>query len=141
MKKKKISIIADDEELLFLLQDFLKQEGYQVKTYSHTTFIDVLEKDDYDLLILDVWFNATQAGVEMAQAIKNRKNLQKKPIIMMSSDTTIQHHASLASVKKFLSKPINFDALIDTIHTLFSEKATPQLSRGFATYTQIREQI
>lgn len=139
MAKKVISIVDDDTELLDILTAFLKNEGFIVRTYSHTTFIDILEKDGFDLLILDAWFDTNLAGVEMAQAIKNRKKLQKKPIIMMSSDSNIQEHASSVGIKNFLSKPLDFETLVATIKAHFMPHSTLQLSPEFATYNQTHE--
>lgn len=138
--KKVISIIDDDEELVDILRDFLIHAGYKVRTYSHTTFIDVLEQDNFDLLLLDIWFDANRAGIEMAQAIRNRKKLKSKPIIMMSSDTNLGKHASVACIANFLPKPIDFEALLEIIKNLFGSRSNLQLSPEFATYNQNRGQ-
>lgn len=135
--EKVISIIDDDVELVALLREFLVSEGYTVHTHQHTTFIDVLEKDNYDLLLLDVWFNTNKAGIEMAQAIGNRKNLGEKPIILISSDSDLPRHASVAKISNFLSKPLDVRALLETINNLL-QPARP-LCPEFAACTQSRE--
>lgn len=139
--KRVIAIIDDDETLLAILKTVLEEEGYIVKPYSHTIFIDVLEEDSYDLLLLDVWFDTYRAGVEMAQAINNRAKLMNKPVIMMSSDPNLQEYAKRAGVTNYLSKPINFETLLEVVSSLFNNKKTTQLSPETEAYNRSHELI
>lgn len=138
---KIIAIIDDDQILLEILATVLEEEGYVVKKFSHTVFIDVLEKENYDVLLLDVWFDTYRAGIEMAQAIHNRASLMNKPVVMLSSDPNLQEYARKAGVKNYLSKPIDFDALLEVVNALLDTEKVKHFSRATVTYNQNRGQI
>lgn len=135
--KKTIAVIDDDPVLREMVSMVLQEEGYTVNTYSHTVFIDVLESEDYDLLLLDIWFGASRAGIEMAQAVRNRSALQKKPIILMSSDAHLEEYAVKAGVKNYLQKPLNFEALLEVVANLTQKNKIMPFSQETVAYNQI----
>lgn len=139
--KKTIAVIDDDPVLREMLSLVLKEEGYTVNMYSHTVFIDVLEKENYDLLLLDIWFGSSRAGIEMAQAVRNRQTLRKKPIILMSSDAHLEEYAEKAGVENYLQKPIDFESLLEVVNNLIKRKKITQLSQETEAYTQTPGQI
>lgn len=116
--RKRIGIIDDDEQLSEIITTILEDEGFSVKRFSDPMFVDVLEKEHFDMVLLDVWFDTHSDGIQMAQAILNNKKLKKVPILMMSSDPNLKEYAKKAGVKNYLKKPIDFTTLLGVIKKL-----------------------
>ncbi|OPJ59229.1 response regulator transcription factor [Clostridium oryzae] len=82
MEKKRILVVDDEEDIRDLLEIYLVNEGYSViKTSDGIEAIDVLEKAEIDLIILDIMMPKMD-GIQACMKIRKDKNV---PIIMLSA--------------------------------------------------------
>lgn len=82
MDKKRILIVDDEEDIRDLLEIYLVNEGYDVtKTEDGVEAIEVLEKEEIDLIILDIMMPKMD-GIQACMKIRKDKNV---PIIMLSA--------------------------------------------------------
>jgi DNA-binding response OmpR family regulator len=116
--KKRIGIIDDDDQLSEILTSILEDEGFSVTRFSDTMFLNILEDENFDMVILDVWFDTHCDGIKMAQAILSNEHLKETPILMMSSDPNLKEYAKKAGVKNYLKKPIDFPTMLVTVKKL-----------------------
>ena len=116
--KKRIGIIDDDDQLSEILASILEDEGFSVTRFSNPMFIHILEEHDFDMVLLDVWFDRRSDGIKMAKAILNNKYLKETPILIMSSDPNLKEYAKKTGVKNYLKKPIDFGSMLDVIKKL-----------------------
>ena len=124
----KIMIVDDDPDFVDSISRLLKSKGHELTTINDTEgVIEQLERDPYDVLILDVMFpeNAA-AGFHLAQEIRKHEDLSRLPILILSAINTKfpmgfgpgDIDDAWLPVQDFLEKPIDFDVLADKVQTL-----------------------
>lgn len=109
-------IIDDDQEVTASLCWLIEPLGYQVITYSSaTSFLETLVAEQANCLILDIRMPEI-TGFELHEILKARGiNL---PIIFITGhgDISMAVHAMKEGAINFLTKPINNQALLETIN-------------------------
>lgn len=80
--KKKILIVEDDESIARLQKDYLELSGYEVAIVaSGTEGLEALEKDTFDLVILDIMLPGTD-GFSVLKAIREKEDI---PVLLVSA--------------------------------------------------------
>jgi CheY-like chemotaxis protein len=83
MKKIKLLVVDDEENIRMLFKEELEEEGYQVEAASNG--LEALEKlkgSSFDLVVLDI----KMPGMDGIQALNEIKNLNKdQPVILCSA--------------------------------------------------------
>ena len=124
----KIMIVDDDPDFVDSISRLLKSKGHELTTINDTEgVVEQLERDPYDVLILDVMFpeNAA-AGFHLAQEIRKHEKLSRLPILILSAINTKfpmgfgpgDIDDAWLPVQDFLEKPIDFDVLADKVEAL-----------------------
>ena len=105
---KKILVVEDDSSIHSILEIILKQEGYDViNAYSGTEAMLVLEKENIDLIILDLML----PGLNGEEIIKN---VNYKPIIVLSAKASKDDKVNclLSGANDYITKPFDKDELL-----------------------------
>jgi two-component system, OmpR family, aerobic respiration control protein ArcA len=120
LEPKCLLIIEDDETMRVALQRIFQPEGYILKMAADATELSiVLDDTPVDLILLDVglpWIN----GFELAQLLKEHKDLKKIPLVFvsaMSSDDDMKRAFELGA-NDYIKKPFDIDKLKKTVTTL-----------------------
>ena len=124
----KIMIVDDDPDFVDSISRLLQSKGHELTTaYDTEGVVKQLERDAYDVLILDVMFpeNAA-AGFHLAQEIRKHADLSRLPILILSAINTKfpmgfgpgDIDDAWMPVQDFLEKPIDFDVLADKVEKL-----------------------
>lgn len=120
LEPKTLLIIEDDESMRAALQRIFKADGYLLKIAADATELSqVLDDSPIDLILLDVglpWIN----GFELAQLLKEHKDLKAIPLVFVSgnaSDDDVKQAFSLGA-DDFVKKPFDVDKLKKTVSTL-----------------------
>ena len=83
MKKIRLLVVDDEENIRMLFKEELEDEGYQVEAASNG--LEALEKlkgSNFDLVVLDI----KMPGMDGIQALNEIKNLNKdQPVILCSA--------------------------------------------------------
>jgi len=83
-KNSKIMIVDDSEDILVLIKDILKIEGFIPEIFNNPGLaLDVLDKT-YDLIILDLMM-PLMSGEEFLKIVRERKDLNLIPIIILTA--------------------------------------------------------
>jgi len=114
----KIAIIDDDPDIVDAVSMVLQSKGYQVVAAGNVeSGLELIEKENPDLLILDVMMDEPDDGFYLA--VKMRKNGMKKPIIMLTSVSKATGMTFGTSdsvpVDEFLEKPVSPGILLDKV--------------------------
>ena len=80
-------IVEDDKDINEMLQELLKQAGYEVKyAYSGTEAL-LIHNDKIDLIILDLML----PGKSGEEIIKELKDIKDVPVIVTSAITAVSY--------------------------------------------------
>lgn len=117
---KVILVIEDDETMRVSMKRILEQDGYVVKLAAHANELsEVLEDSAIDLILLDIglpWIN----GFELAELLKEHKDLKKIPLVFVSGQASQEDmkKAFLVGAHDYIKKPFEIDKLKKTVKTL-----------------------
>jgi len=83
MKKIKLLVVDDEENIRMLFKEELEEEGYQVEAASNgLEALDKLKGSSFDLVVFDI----KMPGMDGIQALNEIKNLNKdQPVILCSA--------------------------------------------------------
>lgn len=115
-----LTIIDDDEDFVDMLKEIVEEAGFTVSTYTYTSFVNVIEQDLPTVILLDVWFDSWQSGLELAKALKNNISLENIPVVLMSSDADVGQYSQEVGASSYLAKPFDMEELIDTLRTVIN---------------------
>ncbi len=117
---KVILVIEDDETMRLAMKRILESEGYVTKLAADGTELSmVLDDHPVDLILMDVglpWIN----GFELAQLLKDHRDLKKIPLVFVSgksSDEDIKKAFELGA-DDYIKKPFDVEKLKKTVDTL-----------------------
>jgi DNA-binding response OmpR family regulator len=117
----RILVVDDLQDNLFLLQTVLEAEGYDVDTASDgVTAIAKVKNSPPDLMLLDVMM-PDMSGFEVAQQIRQHKDLPFIPILLVTAhDESSRVEGLNAGANDFIRKPIEFDELLARVRAFCS---------------------
>ena len=125
IEPKVILVIEDDETMRAALKKIFEMDGFVVRLAADGTELSVaLEDVSPDLILLDIglpWLN----GFELAQMLKDHKELKKIPLIFVSGKTSDEDikKAFEIGANDFIKKPFEIEKLKKTVHTLLKISA------------------
>lgn len=108
---KNILVVEDDISIHSILQEILKNDGYNViDAYSGSEAIMVLEKNQVDLILLDLML----PGINGEEIIKRNNHI---PIIVLSAKISQEDKVEclLTGANDYITKPFNKDELLARI--------------------------
>jgi CheY-like chemotaxis protein len=115
---KKILVIDDEPDIVFLIKLILEKEGYRViEANSGSEGLELAKKEKPDLILLDVMM-PDMLGWEVSKKIKSDKELQKIPVAMLTVKSAAEDKLkSLEEARAdwHIAKPIDRDKLISTV--------------------------
>lgn len=121
-----ILVVDDDIDVLDSRKIVLEHNNYHVFTATNIHVADeILNREDIDLIILDVMMENDSDGFNFAQEVKNDAKFKDIPIILATAVNQrtkfkfdIEKDGAFMPVEKFMEKPIDPDDLIITIRGL-----------------------
>ncbi len=123
-----ILVIDDDETMRASIKRILESDGYTVKLAAQANELsDVLDDTPVDLILLDIglpWIN----GFELAELLKEHKDLKKIPLVFVSGQASQEdmRRAFMVGAHDYIKKPFEIDKLKKTVKTLLKISAEEQ---------------
>lgn len=117
---KVILVIEDDETMRMAMKRILETEGHVLKLAADATELSTaLDDHPVDLILMDVglpWIN----GFELAQLLKEHKDLKKIPLVFVSGQTSEadMKQAFDIGADDYIKKPFDVEKLKKTVETL-----------------------
>lgn len=108
---KKILIIEDDISIHYIIEELLKKENYiTYNAYSGTEALMLLEKEKYDLILLDIMLPAI-SGEKIIEKVTNT------PIIVLSAKASTDDKVNclLSGASDYVTKPFDSKELLARI--------------------------
>lgn len=112
---KRILIIDDEVSIQNSLEGILEDEGFSpVCSSSAEAGFTLLEEEDIDLILLDIWLGDNMDGMTALKKIKAQYDL---PVIMISGHASIETavQATRIGAFDFIEKPLSYDKVILSI--------------------------
>ena len=110
-KIETILVVDDNKDFVFSVSELLKYEGYTIeKAYDGMEALDVLERKQIDLILLDVMMPRLN-GLSTLMKIRETKQI---PVIILSAKTEESDKVSglIMGADDYISKPYNPGELI-----------------------------
>lgn len=119
-KKRKVLIVEDDLILNLLYESYLERLGFETEgelVYGKTA-IELAKNIDPDLIIMDISLEGNIDGIEAMLEIRKFSDV---PVIYITGNSDPYHvqRAKETNYLDYLTKPIEFDDLKQSIHAHF----------------------
>lgn len=123
----KILVVDDDRTTRYVLQNVLNGAGFSTSVAKDgVEALKALRAERYDLLLLDVWMPRMN-GLDLLAKLRTSKNRPR--VLVMTSDDTPE--TLLKAVReqafKYVHKPVDSPALLDTIREVLESPALPRI--------------
>lgn len=130
---KRILVVDDLADNLFLLQTLLETEGYRVETADNgRSALAKLQTASPDLVLLDVMM-PDMTGFEVTQHIRQHQQFASVPIVLITAHSEAKAEEGLAvGADDFVSKPIDFDDLMQRVQK-FLHPGSQTKNRDFSS--------
>jgi DNA-binding response OmpR family regulator len=119
--KKRILIVEDEPTLLFALQDYLDQHGFEVDAVSELEEANALLMNmPYDVVVTDLRLTPVQAaeGLNVIEMVRER-SLSSRIVVLTGCGTgAIENAARRLGIDRYLRKPVPLSVLAGTISEL-----------------------
>ncbi len=119
---KKVLIAEDSSVIQNLTRKILQAQNFEIYSAKNgQQVIDMLEKDDYDIILMDINMPVMN-GMECTKKIRSMEDEKKKniPIVAITGNAmnyTMEEFKE-AGINDYLQKPLNFDKLVNVVKTL-----------------------
>lgn len=112
---KCIHLLEDDEDIRFIIEYVLIEEGYEVESSGTVAdFNRSLLSQIPDLVILDVMLPDGN-GIEICRRLKTKEETASIPIIIMSAHAAEKSVLAEACADDFISKPFDLNFFIGKV--------------------------
>jgi two-component system nitrogen regulation response regulator NtrX len=113
--QREVWVVDDEKGILETLEDILKDEGYQVKTFLFgKKLLEEIENHKPDILLLDLWLKDID-GFEVLEKVKKKSPYTQ--IIVISGHGTIE--TAVKAIKMgafdFIEKPLSYERIMVTL--------------------------
>jgi len=114
-QRRTILIAEDDEAILEVIKTILDTAGYELLTPNNVQEIyEFARQKQPSLMLLDIWLRGHDGG-KVAKDLKENKQTQQIPIILMSANNETEKIAREVKAEGFLLKPFTIDELLAII--------------------------
>ena len=132
LKNANILVIDDDEDVLTALRLLLKPQVKKVEVSKNpNTIISLLQKHDFDIVILDMNFNGLihtgNEGIFWLNKIKEFNTKIDVILITAYGDIALAIRSLKEGASDFLVKPWKNEKLIEAIQQILKKKQAPKL--------------
>jgi DNA-binding response OmpR family regulator len=122
---KTILCIDDDQDILDTFNIILSDEGYNVVTSNSAEGIfDLIQQNKPSLILLDINLGEHN-GLKICRALQSEPNTRDIPVIIVSSDSTIDQAINEYGATDILLKPFTVKELTDTADYYLAAQVIP----------------
>lgn len=133
MTKKKILIVEDNEQNLYLETFLLEKKGYDViQARNGQQGLDAAADGQPDLILLDIQLPVMD-GYEVARRLKESEETRSIPIVAVTSYAMAGDREAVlaAGCEGYIEKPIDPDSFVEEVRGfLNAERGSRNVERG-----------
>lgn len=121
---KKVLVLDDDSEILFVVQVLLSRYGYLVESVSHASKLErKIIQFDPGLLIIDVNLEDGD-GRDICRNLKANPLTCHIPIILFSADASFINDYQECNADDFISKPFDNKKFVANVKKIFDRSSS-----------------
>ncbi|HEX3896682.1 MAG TPA: ATP-binding protein [Rudaea sp.] len=123
IKSMRILIGDDQPANLLVLRRILEKAGHNIVLANNgEEVLETIENESFDAVVIDLHMPKLNGIEVIKQAQFMETGRQRTPFIVLSADATAEtiRESELAGARKFLSKPVAAQALLDTLAEIAS---------------------
>lgn len=110
-KQGRVMVIEDDREMRSLLEDFIQEEGYEVRSADNgSEAFRILAKDEFDLIITDVRMPGL-SGLDILPGMRKLQPHSAIIVITAFGSEEVYTRAMERGADGYLQKPISLETL------------------------------
>lgn len=112
---KKILIVDDNSDILWVVETILKRYGFEVlSTLKGEEVMDKAKKYNPQLILLDVFLSGVD-GIEVCNTLKSNPETKDIPVIMFSAHANSNDVMKFCQADDFVAKPFDTNELVKKI--------------------------
>jgi two-component system, NtrC family, nitrogen regulation response regulator GlnG len=123
-----LAVVDDDADIRDMLEGALTEAGYRPLLIAQSIdAASVLRHAQPALVILDLWMERIDSGVQLLQALHTTETTRAVPVIVASAHPFMRPELDELLREPhyvFVQKPFPIEALLDTIATLLGPRAS-----------------
>ncbi len=130
---KKVLVVDDQKDNVFVLKDRLQREGYEVlEAYDGETCIKIAESENPDIILLDVMMPG-MSGFEVCKVLSTTKTTELIPVLLVTALTEAEDLKEGFQVGAFdyIKKPFNRIELIARVKAALRFRESQQVMLEF----------
>lgn len=124
MEEQPKVLVVDDEELAQDLLRFFLSKKFDVYTAgSVNAFYSLINKIDFDLIIMDVSLRDSKDGIELTKELKASEKYKNIPIFILTAFNTTKErqNAFAAGAEQFIPKPTDTKVLLQLVESVLAK--------------------
>ena len=111
----RVLVVDDDESIRILIQRLLSKHGFNVETASDGgAALDMLSKEDYDALVLDLMMPRVDGFTVLRQLIATNPEIVAKTVVATAYPKDVAKR-QLNEVCRVIIKPFDTTELVDAV--------------------------
>ena len=111
----RVLVVDDDESIRVLIQRLLARHGFNVATASDgAVALDMLSKDEYDALVLDLMMPRVDGFTVLRQLIATKPKLVSKTVVANAYPKDVTNR-QLNEVCRVIIKPFDTSELVEAV--------------------------
>jgi len=111
----RVLVVDDDESIRILIQRLLSKHGFNVQTASDGgVALDMLSKEDYDALVLDLMMPRVDGFTVLRQLIATNPEIVAKTVVATAYPKDVAKR-QLNEVCRVIIKPFDTTELVDAV--------------------------
>ncbi|MEF3279454.1 MAG: response regulator [Elusimicrobiota bacterium] len=118
--ENKIAIIDDDVDMLAVLDNVLKSNGYEVRCYNDPQYVVAKIREYLPSLIMLDMHMPKKSGIDVLKEIKADAVLKKIPVIMLTVEGNPSeiHLSMLYGANTYILKPAKTEEVLNIIKNI-----------------------
>jgi len=120
--KPMVLVVDDEEDLLFLVELTLKQEGFKTEISPNgADIMDIIAQTHPDIIVLDIHMKGIDGGT-VCQLIKSNTSTADIPVIMFSANENIAGISKQCGADGYITKPFSGEKFKDTFLSILNKR-------------------
>ena len=113
--KKKVVLVQDNKDILDIMDQVLKEEGFDVTSSLTTEPIEKIDKIEPDVVIIDDHIKGKKKGSKVIEELKSEPETEDISAVLTSTSPDLPNKAKECKADDYIEKPFDIDHMIEVV--------------------------